>query len=146
MSHATRLHHARLWLEDPNRNRKKNIITSYRKSFHLEFHRAVKDLRELNVPLSEEVIKQAEKNEEERIRALHARREKRKQKLLEEEYDFADENFSYIAGYTSNGFAYGTTWEEEGIDPYLSFEEKVKKLDEKYQFSSDIKDKDDFPF
>lgn len=122
MSHAARLHHARLWLEDPNRNRKKNIITSYRKSFHLEFHRAVKDLRELNVPLSEEVIKQAEKNEEERIHALHARREKRKQKLLEEQYDFSDENFSYIAGYTSNGFAYGTTWEEEGIDPYLSFE------------------------
>ncbi|MDD6258019.1 MAG: hypothetical protein PUA69_02015 [Erysipelotrichaceae bacterium] len=128
MTHAARLHHARFWLEDPNRNRKKNIITSYRKSFHLEFQRAVKDLGELNVPLSEEVIKQAEKNEEERIHALHARKEKRKQKLSEEQFDFADENFSYIAGYTSNGVPYGTTWEEKGNSDL------------------DLPDRDDFPF
>lgn len=24
-----------------------------------------------------------------------------------------DENFAYIAGYTSGGFPYGTTWEEQ---------------------------------
>lgn len=28
-----------------------------------------------------------------------------------------DENFSFIAGYTSGGFPYGTTWEETDMEP-----------------------------
>lgn len=28
-----------------------------------------------------------------------------------------DENFCFIAGYTSGGFPYGTTWEEADIEP-----------------------------
>lgn len=146
LTHAARLRHARLWLNDPSRNRKKNIISAYRNGFHLDFHTAVKDLRELNVPLSKEVLEQAEKNEEERIRALHAYKEKKKQKSLEGQYDSADDHFIYIAGYTSNGVPYGYTWEEEGIDPNLSFEDKVKELDKKYQSDVSVSDKDDFPF
>lgn len=40
-------------------------------------------------------------------------------------YDTMDDNFAFIAGHTSWGFPYGTTWEEIGIDPTLAFEEKV---------------------
>ena len=44
--------------------------------------------------------------------------------------DFDDETmddvFCFIAGYTSGGVPYGTTFEEVGIDPSLPFEEKVR--------------------
>lgn len=41
-----------------------------------------------------------------------------------------DDRFAFIAGYTSGGAPYGTTWEEIGIDPELPFEEKVERLAE----------------
>lgn len=37
-----------------------------------------------------------------------------------------DNTFAFIAGHTPAGFPYGTTWEEIGIDPMLSLEEKKK--------------------
>lgn len=46
--------------------------------------------------------------------------------------DFAieqDENFCFIAGYTSGGFPYGTTWEETDIEP-AEEEEILKYFDE----------------
>ena len=39
-----------------------------------------------------------------------------------------DDRFAFIAGYTSGGAPYGTTWEEMGIDPSLPFSEKVSLL------------------
>ena len=39
-----------------------------------------------------------------------------------------DDRFAFIAGYTSGGAPYGTTWEEMGIDPLLPFSEKVSLL------------------
>ncbi len=53
-----------------------------------------------------------------------------------------------IASCTDGGFPYGITWEEMGIDPDLSLEEKMKKLDEKYQKENEKssgKLPDDFP-
>ena len=38
-----------------------------------------------------------------------------------------DDTFAFIAGYTTGGFPYGTTWEELGIDPELPLQEKVKR-------------------
>ena len=40
--------------------------------------------------------------------------------------DESDGTFAFIAGYTPAGFPYGTTWEELGIDPGLSLEEKER--------------------
>ena len=37
-----------------------------------------------------------------------------------------DDRFAFIAGYTPGGFPYGNTWEELGIDPGLSLEEKER--------------------
>lgn len=34
-----------------------------------------------------------------------------------------DDTFCFIAGYTTGGFPYGTTWEELGLQPYASEEE-----------------------
>lgn len=36
--------------------------------------------------------------------------------------DFQDDNFFYIAGYTSGGVPYGVTWEEMGMNPHEEFE------------------------
>ena len=43
--------------------------------------------------------------------------------------DESDGAFAFIAGYTPGGFPYGTTWEELGIDPALSIEEKRRLYD-----------------
>ena len=41
-------------------------------------------------------------------------------------FEDMDDHFAFIAGYTPGGFPYGTTWEELGIDPGLSLEEKER--------------------
>lgn len=44
---------------------------------------------------------------------------KNKRRKKRNNYDFAieqDENFSFIAGYTSGGFPYGNPWEETDND------------------------------
>ena len=56
-------------------------------------------------------------------------KEQRRQMVLDELYgESCDDRFAYIAGYTSGGAPYGTTWEEMGIDPLLPFSEKVSLL------------------
>ena len=49
--------------------------------------------------------------------------------------DTMDDDYAFIAGHTSWGFPYGTTWEEIGIDPTLPFEEK-KRLYEAGEYPS----------
>ena len=56
-------------------------------------------------------------------------KEQRRQMEMDELYgESCDDRFAYIAGYTSGGAPYGTTWEEMGIDPLLPFSEKVSLL------------------
>lgn len=43
------------------------------------------------------------------------KKRKRKPQVSKEEV-FSDENFAFIAGYTSGGAPYGTTWEEVGSE------------------------------
>ena len=63
-------------------------------------------------------------------------RVKRKNRNPEEDpYEFMDDRFAFIAGYTSGGAPYGMTWEEMGIDPDLPFEEKCRR----YLDDTDVK-------
>ena len=62
-----------------------------------------------------------------------------------EQYENMDDTFSFIAGYTSGGAAYGVTWEEAGIDPELPFEEKVALLYEQNNGNRRMQI-DDLPF
>lgn len=56
-------------------------------------------------------------------------KEQRRQMVLDELYgESCDDRFAFIAGFTSGGAPYGTTWEEMGIDPLLPFSEKVSLL------------------
>ncbi len=58
-------------------------------------------------------------------------------------YEDCDERFAFIAGYTSGGMPYGTAWEEEGIDPDLPLEEKIRLYILKY---TNPKENEDLPF
>ena len=56
-------------------------------------------------------------------------KEQRRQMEMDKLYgESCDDRFAFIAGYTSGGAPYGTTWEEMGIDPLLPFSEKVSLL------------------
>lgn len=56
-------------------------------------------------------------------------KDQRRQMVLDELYgESCNDRFAFIAGYTSGGAPYGTTWEEMGIDPSLPFSEKVSHL------------------
>ena len=48
---------------------------------------------------------------------------KKQQTENDDFYEDCDETFAFIAGYTSGGMPYGTTWEELGLKPFASAEE-----------------------
>ena len=60
-------------------------------------------------------------NKEERLKQKRLQKEKKKREKYETIYEDCDDRFAFIAGYTSGGVPYGTTWEEIGIDPELPF-------------------------
>lgn len=94
-----RLREAREWFPAQGFSEDSHIVKAYRKRFGVDKECAMRELCLLGV-LSREKQKAYE--------------EQLKKKTVVEELDpFQDENFSFIAGYTSGGAPYGITWEEE---------------------------------
>ena len=123
-----RLRKGRQWLTT-YKGTVKHLLKHYRERFHVDTITASKDLKALGVNYTQEQLDTIRKNEEERIRQKHLQKTKKEQERLFELYgDTCDDRFAYIAGYTSGGAPYGSTWEEMGIDPSLPFEEKVALL------------------
>lgn len=107
----------------------KHMLKHYKERFHVDSVTASKDLQALGVDYTQEQLDTIRRNEEERIRQKHVAKAKKEQERFAELYgDTCDDRFAYIAGYTSGGAPYGSTWEEMGIDPALPFEEKVMLL------------------
>lgn len=78
---------------------------------------ALNDLGEIGALTPEQL---AAKRQAEEQRQEHLRQEK-EMRELQAFYDrFPDSNdqFFFIAGYTSGGAPYGVTWEEMGLDPW----------------------------
>ena len=87
------------------------LIEDYIQRFGVDLLCAVVELRMLGVAISEDYEHQLRQNEE------YQRRSKKKGgKQIEEDFldGFSDENFAYIAGYTSGGVPFGLTHEEAG--------------------------------
>ena len=120
-----RLRKAKQWLTTYDGSPKK-MVKNYKKRFKVDTTCALNDLREIGVVFTQEYLDAVKQGEEERIRQKHLKAEKKKQRLHEDVYSDCDDSFSFIAGYTSGGAAYGTTWEDVGIDSELPFEEKVR--------------------
>lgn len=57
------------------------------------------------------------------------KKSKKNQQIAVDMYADSDDTFAFIAGYTSGGAPYGTTWEELGLEPYASPEEIEKAYD-----------------
>lgn len=106
MKRQARLQSAKSWLTTYTG---RNIIKGYKKWFGVDLECAIKELKLLEVKLDEQYIENALKS-----KANMLARRKQKKYVYNEMYD-SDENFYYIAGYTSSGFPYGVTWEEMNV-------------------------------
>ena len=89
----------------------KNIIKGYQNWFGVDLICAVKELKILGIKLDEQYIDQALKNMTQLILLKQKKDKEKKKHELDNIYD-SDENFYFIAGYTSCGFPYGIKWEE----------------------------------
>ena len=117
-----RLQEAREWFAQQGFSEDSHVIKAYREHFHVDSACAMQELCMLKVLKPE---KQAAYEA-----TIQAKKQKRISRAVEGEEVFSslqDENFAFIAGYTSGGFPYGITWEEhaeleknEGKDLNLS--------------------------
>lgn len=120
--HDNRIRNARQWLTTYTGSTKK-MTKHYRERFHLDMNTAIRDLQEIGVEYTQEYLDAVKKSEEERIRQKHLKQKTKKQREFDELYADSDDIFAFIAGYTSGGAPYGTTWEELGLEPYATPEE-----------------------
>jgi hypothetical protein len=90
------------------------MLKRYRKAFGVDWECAITEIKELGVMLDDLYLA--------RLRETISRDfkdEKKHMPICRSEFDMhrgfmpeCDENFAYIAGYTSGGVPYGVTWEE----------------------------------
>lgn len=108
-----RLKKARQWLAtyDGGENR---ILRKYRDKFIVDIPTALRDLQEIGYEFKPGYVDAVLRGEEQRI---HQKAIKR-QEQSEQQVDWRDDRFYFIAGYTSGGAPYGVTWEEMGLEPY----------------------------
>jgi len=126
MPQDIRLPKAKQWLESYSGD---NALKAYRKKFAVDRLEAVKELQILGMEIPEDVIqkeKQAVKAHQQQIQNKKTKR--RAARIAKSDavdlYPDSDDNFFFIAGYTSGGAPYGVTWEEMGLEPYYeNFEE-----------------------
>jgi hypothetical protein len=100
-----RLDYAKEWITTYNG---KNLISGYAKWFGVDKICAINELKIIGVIIPEKLENQIIESHKRRIEQRKLAKEKREVFDLIE----SDENFAFIAGYTSGGFPYGLTHEE----------------------------------
>ena len=105
-----RLGRGKNWL---NTYQGEDVIEDYRKRYGVDVLCAVVELRMLGADIGEDYEHQLRQEEE--YKKL-SKKSKKKGKQTEEDFidGFSDENFAFIAGYTSGGAPFGFSWEEVG--------------------------------
>jgi len=118
MSRSARLQSSKEWIKNYTG---KNIIKGYANWYATDWICAMVELRMNGVEISEEEIK-IRKSVESRLLNRKLRKERREQKrqthsnaLID---PFSNDQFAYIAGYTSNGVPFGITHEEMDEFPF----------------------------
>lgn len=109
MKRQGRLQSAKHWITSYNGS---NIIKGYRNWFGVDFPCAIQELRTLGVKLNEQYVSQVLKSREQSILLKQKKIQEKKDLELENSLLDSDENFYFIAGYTSGGCPYGITWED----------------------------------
>jgi hypothetical protein len=112
MTRDARLQSARHWIPSYSG---RDIVRGYRKWYGVDTVCAILELRRLGVDIPETRLSQAKRTEE---TTAQQRAEQRRHSESAALCD-SDENFAFIAGYTSNGAPYGVPWDEpEGTDDF----------------------------
>lgn len=129
MSFQERKPKAMKWVAEFDES-KGNIIKRYRKTFKVDRLKAVDELQKLGVKLTKEQIdkekRSVEVHKKQELNKKKKRKERKFQKQQQEIFDdFQDDQFFFIAGYTSGGAPYGVTWEEMGLLPYEEYDDEV---------------------
>ena len=106
-----RINSAREWVKTYSGN---YIVKSYSKKYAVDKVCAINELRFIGVEISQEYEIQIRRSIEDLKKQKQLRKEKREQELNSISDFGSDENFAFIAGYTSGGFPYGITYEEMG--------------------------------
>ena len=109
-----RIPKAKEWISNYNG---KNLVKGYSKWFGVDLLSAITELRLIGVPISKEY-------ENEVIKSLNANKEKKMNNKTfknfdDEIYTDLENEFEFIAGYTSNGFPYGIKKDELEDEDYL---------------------------
>lgn len=105
MSRRCRLNSAKKWVVSC---KAKNIAKAYRKWYGVDYQCAFTELEMIGVKIDPQYKQQVLNSvESQRINKL-----KKKQEKEVDWFEDSDENFAYIAGYTSGGVPYGVRWEE----------------------------------
>lgn len=108
MKRESRLQSARAWIA---KYEGKNIVKGYSKWYGVDLLCAINELRMLGIQVDEEREKQIRATLLGRSRARQRKKPLQQQGIEQLDPD-SDETFAFIAGHTSGGLPYGTTWEE----------------------------------
>ena len=116
-----RLRKARPWLAAYD-GEERRIVRNYRDKFKVDIPTALRDLQEIGYVFKPGYVDAVLRGEEQRIlqKAL------KKQEQTDQDVDWRDDRFYFIAGYTSGGAPYGLTWEEMGLEPW---EDEFSQID-----------------
>jgi len=112
MNRPARLASARNWLEAFEG---KNLVRGYAGCFGVDQLCAVKELRLLGVAVDPRYVARLERTHQEKVRASAEARARRDPVAEATRWDpegDVDDDFAFVAGRTSAGFAYGLTAEE----------------------------------
>jgi hypothetical protein len=131
---AQRLFHAKNWIKT---HTCKVLHHGYAKHFGVSKYCAILELEQIGVEIDPKLKESLRISEEQK----RIQREKRKAKK-EAEYNFIESNeyFAYIAGYTSGGVPYGTSWEEYNAMNDCPDIESYWNKENDGLYSSDIED------
>lgn len=121
---SIRLERAKKWLETYSGE---NVLKDYRKKFATDRMQTLQELQLLGITFTEEQIAKEKRAVEARRQQELAKKRKRKLRRQEKKSSYPahsdqDDQFFFIAGYTSGGAPYGVTWEEMGLNPWESIE------------------------
>ena len=106
-----------------------NVVKDYRARFRgVDVACAVRELQEIGYQFEPGYVENVMRNEAARINQIH--RNKATRQETEQYNDFQDDNFFYIAGYTSGGAPYGVQWWEMGLEPWESIDDMDEDDDE----------------
>lgn len=121
--HDARIRMARQWFA-AYEGTGKHIVHAYREKFKVDVMTALNDLGEIGA-LTPEQVNMKRQAEEKRIEHLWLEKEERELQDFYDRFPDSNDQFFYIAGYTSGGAPYGATWEQMGLSPYQDPEDAV---------------------